>query len=36
MMGRPLLVLEAMTMQHPVVAPAPGVVRSVIETEGEQ
>jgi propionyl-CoA carboxylase alpha chain len=34
--GRPLLVLEAMKMQHPVVAGAPGVVRSLDVVPGTQ
>ena len=32
--GQRLLVLEAMKMQHPVVAPGAGVVRSVLVTPG--
>jgi propionyl-CoA carboxylase alpha chain len=34
--GRPLLVLEAMKMQHPVVAGTSGVVRSVDVVPGAQ
>jgi propionyl-CoA carboxylase alpha chain len=34
--GQPLLVLEAMKMQHPVVAGAPGVVRSLDVVAGAQ
>src|SRR4051812_21280948 len=34
--GQPLLVLEAMKMQHPVVAPAPGAVRSLTVAVGAQ
>jgi propionyl-CoA carboxylase alpha chain len=34
--GQPLLVLEAMKMQHPVVAGAPGVVRSLDVVPGAQ
>jgi propionyl-CoA carboxylase alpha chain len=34
--GRPLLVLEAMKMQHPVVATAAGVVRSLSVVLGAQ
>jgi propionyl-CoA carboxylase alpha chain len=34
--GQPLLVLEAMKMQHSVVAPAPGVVRSLEIVPGAQ
>jgi propionyl-CoA carboxylase alpha chain len=34
--GRPLLVLEAMKMQHPVVAGASGVVRSLDVVPGAQ
>ena len=34
--GRPLLVLEAMKMQHPVVATAAGVVRSLSVVVGAQ
>jgi propionyl-CoA carboxylase alpha chain len=34
--GQPLLVLEAMKMQHPVVAGAPGVVRSLDVVPGTQ
>jgi propionyl-CoA carboxylase alpha chain len=34
--GQPLLVLEAMKMQHPVVAGAPGVVRSLGVVPGTQ
>jgi propionyl-CoA carboxylase alpha chain len=34
--GRPLLVLEAMKMQHPVVAPAAGTVRSLDVAVGSQ
>ncbi len=34
--GQPLLVLEAMKMEHPVVAPHDGVVAAVRVTEGSQ
>jgi propionyl-CoA carboxylase alpha chain len=34
--GQPLLVLEAMKMQHPVAAPADGVVRSLRVAPGSQ
>jgi propionyl-CoA carboxylase alpha chain len=34
--GQPLLVLEAMKMQHPVVAPGPGVVRYLDVAPGDQ
>ncbi|HEV7188517.1 MAG TPA: biotin/lipoyl-containing protein, partial [Blastococcus sp.] len=34
--GQPLLVLEAMKMQHPVVAGGPGVVRSLDVATGQQ
>jgi propionyl-CoA carboxylase alpha chain len=34
--GQPLLVLEAMKMQHPVVAPAAGVVGSLDVVVGAQ
>jgi len=34
--GSPLLVLEAMKMQHPVVAPGAGVVRSLGVVAGQQ
>jgi propionyl-CoA carboxylase alpha chain len=34
--GQPLLVLEAMKMQHPVVAGAAGVVRSLDVAAGQQ
>jgi propionyl-CoA carboxylase alpha chain len=34
--GQPLLVLEAMKMQHPVVSPAAGVVGSIDVVEGMQ
>jgi propionyl-CoA carboxylase alpha chain len=34
--GRPLLVLEAMKMQHPVVAPTAGVVGSLDVSVGSQ
>ena len=34
--GQPLLVLEAMKMQHPVVAPAAGVVGSLEVAAGAQ
>jgi propionyl-CoA carboxylase alpha chain len=34
--GQPLLVLEAMKMQHPVVAPAAGTVRSLDVAVGRQ
>jgi propionyl-CoA carboxylase alpha chain len=34
--GQPLLVLEAMKMQHPVVAPAAGIVRSLDVAVGRQ
>jgi propionyl-CoA carboxylase alpha chain len=34
--GQPLLVLEAMKMQHPVVAGAPGMVRSLDVVPGAQ
>jgi propionyl-CoA carboxylase alpha chain len=34
--GQSLLVLEAMKMQHPVVAPVRGVVRSVDVVPGAQ
>jgi propionyl-CoA carboxylase alpha chain len=34
--GQPLLVLEAMKMQHPVVATATGVIRSLDAVLGAQ
>jgi propionyl-CoA carboxylase alpha chain len=34
--GQPLLVLEAMKMQHPVVAGTSGVVRSLDVATGQQ
>jgi propionyl-CoA carboxylase alpha chain len=34
--GQPVLVLEAMKMQHTVTAPATGVVREVTVAAGDQ
>jgi propionyl-CoA carboxylase alpha chain len=34
--GRPLLVLEAMKMEHEIVAPAPGVVSELRVQAGSQ
>jgi propionyl-CoA carboxylase alpha chain len=34
--GQPLLVVEAMKMEHPVTAPAAGVVRSIEVAVGDQ
>jgi 3-methylcrotonyl-CoA carboxylase alpha subunit len=34
--GAPLVVMEAMKMEHTVVAPAAGIVEKVLCTAGEQ
>ena len=34
--GQPLMVLEAMKMEHTIIAPADGVVERVSYAEGEQ